>query len=691
MNSRYKAFISYSHRDKQWATWLQNALERYRPPGRLRATDGTRFDRLRPIFRDNTELPSSGDLGSALIEAMRESAALVVICSPSAAASRWVNQEILTFRSLAPERPILCMLVDGSPEPGSDDCAFPPAILRDDQGASLPEPLAADVRKLADGKRGALLKIIAGLLGVGVDALRQRDQQHRVRLLSAVSAGTSLIAVVTIMLAVSAMQARDEADLRRSQAESLIDFMLVELRGKLEPIGRLDVLDAIGAQAMQYFSALGDLGSGEELLKRILALRQIGEVRFAEGRYDAALGAFDQSRGLARALVQRKPGDLTALFELSQAEFWVGYVDWQLGELAGAESAFQRYFEISELLLAREPDNPDYLLELTYALSNLAALARARGNAGAALGYIRQANTINLQLLTADPADDVLRSELAQGYSWEASILADRGELAASEQAFRSSLAEYETLHATGTDKRHSFSMTQTLGLLAVALLNQGELEASAAMLLRCVALAGELVVHDPANAQWQRLSVSCMTQLADVQRLRGLPEQSRQLLADLAPLMSEDPSMPAGAGATVDASVRSAFLLLSAQLSMDAGDTQVAHRLAREVLALNRQAGSQQRQLQAGVPVQDIQALILAGRAEYALGAKEAALSSWAEARALVVDAASLTPTARANLAQIEVLLGARQEADRLFAELESIGFRNPRYLWSALPAAGE
>ncbi len=41
---KYWAFISYSHRDTQWADWLHKALESYRPPKRLiedRARSGT--------------------------------------------------------------------------------------------------------------------------------------------------------------------------------------------------------------------------------------------------------------------------------------------------------------------------------------------------------------------------------------------------------------------------------------------------------------------------------------------------------------------------------------------------------------------------------------------------------------------------------------------------------------------------
>jgi Thoeris protein ThsB, TIR-like domain len=53
--------------------------------------------RLFPIFRDREELPVSADLGSNINEALQESRYLIVICSPRAAQSRWVAEEIKTF------------------------------------------------------------------------------------------------------------------------------------------------------------------------------------------------------------------------------------------------------------------------------------------------------------------------------------------------------------------------------------------------------------------------------------------------------------------------------------------------------------------------------------------------------------------------------------------------------------------
>jgi hypothetical protein len=115
---RYKAFISYSHADEAHASWLQRALEHYRTPKALRRSRPDLPARLYPIFRDSAELASSTDLSESIQRAMDDSDALVVICSPAARASRWVNEEIRRFRASGRGERIFCLIVAGSPEPG---------------------------------------------------------------------------------------------------------------------------------------------------------------------------------------------------------------------------------------------------------------------------------------------------------------------------------------------------------------------------------------------------------------------------------------------------------------------------------------------------------------------------------------------------------------------------------------------
>jgi hypothetical protein len=91
---RFSGFISYSHRDERWARWLQKALETYRVPSHLAHTEwGVASQRLSPVFRDRSDLPSATDLGAHIRQALQDSASLIVICSPGASASRWVNEK----------------------------------------------------------------------------------------------------------------------------------------------------------------------------------------------------------------------------------------------------------------------------------------------------------------------------------------------------------------------------------------------------------------------------------------------------------------------------------------------------------------------------------------------------------------------------------------------------------------------
>ena len=127
----YRAFISYSHNDARVAMRLHRSLENYRVPKHLRATAGEFGpvpDRLSPIFCDREELASSSDLGSRVQDALADSDALLVVCSPDAARSRWVNEEVLSFKRLGGGRRVYCVIVAGEPNAGDARECFPPAL-----------------------------------------------------------------------------------------------------------------------------------------------------------------------------------------------------------------------------------------------------------------------------------------------------------------------------------------------------------------------------------------------------------------------------------------------------------------------------------------------------------------------------------------------------------------------------------
>src|SRR5689334_19055780 len=177
----YRAFLSYSHRDEDWAKWLHSSLERYRVDRSLVGRDtpaGPIPKSLRPIFRDREDFSAGHSLTAQTLAALEASQFLIVICSPYAATSNYVNEEIRRFKAMGRAERVIPVIVAGEPfgpARGDDtpEC-FPPALrfkVRADGVLTdeLEEPIAADARDSGDGKEIAKQKVVAGLLGVGLD------------------------------------------------------------------------------------------------------------------------------------------------------------------------------------------------------------------------------------------------------------------------------------------------------------------------------------------------------------------------------------------------------------------------------------------------------------------------------------------------------------------------------------------
>ncbi|NIW23860.1 MAG: tetratricopeptide repeat protein, partial [Gammaproteobacteria bacterium] len=186
-------------------------------------------ERFAPVFRDREELATSTSLGEMLTESLRASACQIVICSPRAAKSRWTNEEIMAFKRLGKANRIFALIVDGepgaseNPETAELEC-FPPALIyelgEDNELSDVrSEPIAADARPGKDPRQAAKLKLLAGMLGVGYDDLRQREVQRRQRRLMVLATASLVGMAITSGLAVTAYLARLEAEEQRRIAE----------------------------------------------------------------------------------------------------------------------------------------------------------------------------------------------------------------------------------------------------------------------------------------------------------------------------------------------------------------------------------------------------------------------------------------------------------------------------------------
>jgi tetratricopeptide (TPR) repeat protein len=421
---RFKAFISYSHQDRAWAAWLQRALETYRVPKRLVGGNGTFGPipaRIAPVFRDREDLSSAADLSATVKAALDGAESLVVVCSPAAASSAWVDTEIRYFRSLGRGDRIFALIVDGDPQ--SSDSAlrcFPSALLLGADGRPR-EPLAADARQWADGKLLARLKLVSGILGIPLDALRRRDMQRRQRVWMISMGAVTAVALALAVLAVLAVTARNAAENRREHAEELVGYMVGDLKTKLDEVGRLDILEGVGGRVGEYLQTLDpDEVTDESLIQQAKVWRQLGEVSMDQGDLARALEAFRTSRDILGELHRRNPRQAQFVFELGNAEFWVGYVYLELGEFDLAENAMNDYLAWAYHLNELAPGKPEWLIEKSYAHANLAALVNRKraADVSGALLHIEQAVEINRQVLELDPGNTAYLSEYGEAIAW---------------------------------------------------------------------------------------------------------------------------------------------------------------------------------------------------------------------------------------------------------------------------------
>lgn len=184
----YFAFISYKHQDEKWAVWLQRKLERYKLPTAL-CREKKIPRRLKPVFRDKTDL-SCCALIQDLHEKLNNSRYLIVICSPNAVSSPYIDEEIRYFASTHSKEYIIPFIVSGTPYscdgyecyPTEIRYLFPKVDLLDEDqeilGANIGEKESGSLRKR---KERAFIMVLSYMLEITFDSLWRRHHKYMVR------------------------------------------------------------------------------------------------------------------------------------------------------------------------------------------------------------------------------------------------------------------------------------------------------------------------------------------------------------------------------------------------------------------------------------------------------------------------------------------------------------------------------
>ena len=487
-------------------------------------------------------------------------------------------------------------------------------------------------------------------------------QRHAAGVAMASVAATALGAGIGVAL----WQAR-EARAQRVQAEGLVEYMIGDLRKKLEPVGRLDVLDGVGLEALDYYAAQDlDRLDADSLGRRARAFHMIGSIAERRGHFDEAVRDFQLAADTTARLLQAHPDDPQRIFDQSQSEYYVGYVQWYRGRLPAAEASFRRYLDMAQRMNRARPGDHGWQLEDVFSKTNVGIVLTELGRGDEALPLLAQARAEISALAASHPEDafsegntigwnaiayaalgrdeDAIRANndkiaaalrapnadkdqdvqflVANAHDEIAKWQRNLGHLDDAHASATRSLAELMALHARDpSDMSNIAEIVSTQAFLAHVLADRGELAAAREQLRQASALEAQLMASPTPKRAWrithQGRIAEARGRLADTDEERAVARASLDAyMADVHRYESEGGTVP-----TLDAVLIASAGLMQGDLLTRAGLSTQAH--AAWQLAANRMRPLAERSLPA--------AMTLLGQLDLRLGAIQDA-HTWAD-----------------------------------------------------------
>ena len=380
--------------------------------------------------------------------------------------------------------------------------------------------LAEDLRQFQTGQLVSAHRYSLGQLA------RRWLRRHRAAVTVAFAAAAvvvtgGVISVRRIVHAeVVAETARDTANHNRADAEDLMSFMLGDLREKLEPLGKLDLLDTVAKKATAYYAR--PTADTDDRGQRAVALIRLGDVLLAQGHTTEALADERAAVAITEALVVTAPGDEGLQRNLATQHTHVGNVLVAQGDVVGATTEFRADLAITERLAARAPADLTRQRDLSVSYENLGNILDSQGHAAEAIAEYRKSLAISDRILELAPTDNHER-DVAVGHVDLAQVFGAHGDQDAALAELRAAqVIEKRLVARDGTNAKWLVDLAITHGQIGHALQMKQQLPEALTEYRAALAIETKLIARDPSNANWQSEVASRHADVARVLRKQG-------------------------------------------------------------------------------------------------------------------------------------------------------------------------
>jgi eukaryotic-like serine/threonine-protein kinase len=392
----------------------------------------------------------------------------------------------------------------------------------------------------------------------------------------------------------SADEAAKRATLARNEAGKLINYMTTDLRDKLKPIGRLDLLDEVNQRVLGYYASFGsNIRNPEVLSQSSDALANAGDIQKARGDLTGALKSYNQSLSIKERLAQQDPSHTDWQRYRALAIANVGDVLYLQGDTSGALERYQAALKILQTLVARESSNTDLQHDLSMVQENIGQVLDSRGDLSRALQSYQDCLAIREDLKKKEPTNLERDHDVSLVLLKIAGVFSKQANLADAIKSYKDSLAIQQKLaDAQPANALWQQELATSKEQLGKGMAQQGDLAGALEMQREALEIRRKLTEQDPSNATWQRLLARSYSYLSLVFNHRGdLPngfENSRHALEIQEMLAKRDPS---NANAQCDLAIAYYDLGKVSELQGDQSGAMEKYQIA---LSINRKLADQ-------------------------------------------------------------------------------------------------
>jgi tetratricopeptide (TPR) repeat protein len=336
---------------------------------------------------------------------------------------------------------------------------------------------------------------------------------------------TGTVAALLILVAVGAsvsaarlerarraeMAQRLEAETRLRQGERLIQFMLGDLADRLEPVGRLDLLDSTIAEVDKFYSGvpLAEM-TPESERNRANALLQFADIRSIQGRFPEAVAAFEKAIAAYRDLVARHPDNLPFRFELTRAENDFAAVYLQQKDYPKAVVLLEQCLRERQELVRLAPTNSYWLSTIGATAQNLSIAERHLGHLERTGELVRMAEDAYRKWVVAEPNNANTKERLAMVCGTAGQYYSKIGKFDEAEKAYTEKMKILEDLlRQDPQHMRRTVDHALGLSLLAELDVKRDRFAAAIELWTRSIQEVDTLAGADPANREWEQYRVN--------------------------------------------------------------------------------------------------------------------------------------------------------------------------------------